>query len=97
MTSTTSGALIPVWTAELVPAIIDVGKDSRRLGDAEARELSGGTNAPAWTLQSPATSPPAGIAASMAYEPATGQMDLFGGFTSGTASRFGEAAGSPTA
>ncbi|HEX3735421.1 MAG TPA: kelch repeat-containing protein, partial [Solirubrobacterales bacterium] len=39
-----------------------------------------------WTKQSPATSPAAREAASMAYDPASGEMVLFGGFTGGTIS-----------
>ena len=35
-----------------------------------------------WTQQSPATSPPARWGASMAYDPATGDMVLFGGYNS---------------
>ena len=36
-----------------------------------------------WTEQFPATSPPARDSASMAYDPATGNMVLFGGFEEG--------------
>jgi hypothetical protein len=36
-----------------------------------------------WSLQSPATSPPARSGASMAYDAATGQMVLIGGLTNG--------------
>ncbi|MHB1988456.1 MAG: kelch repeat-containing protein, partial [Acidimicrobiales bacterium] len=44
--------------------------------------LSGDTwnwNGTTWAQQSPATSPPARFGASMAYDPATGNMVLFGG------------------
>ena len=36
---------------------------------------------PTWTQASPATSPPARNGATMAYDPATGNMVLFGGYT----------------
>jgi hypothetical protein len=38
-----------------------------------------GTPSTTWTEQSPATSPSARYAASMAYDPVTGNMVLFGG------------------
>ena len=37
---------------------------------------------PTWSRLSPATNPPARAGASMAYDPATGNMVLFGGFSS---------------
>ena len=40
-------------------------------------------NGTTWTQQSPATSPPARYFASMAYDPATGHLVLFGGFQLG--------------
>ena len=38
--------------------------------------------APTWTLLSPATSPPARTGPSMTFDPATGQLILFGGLGS---------------
>jgi len=47
-------------------------------------------NGTTWTQQSPATSPPARDSASMTYDPAIGQVVLFGGATGNTNRTFGD-------
>ena len=48
--------------------------------DLGARPAGASTLSANWAQQSPATSPPASESASMAFDPATGDMVLFGGY-----------------
>jgi len=76
LSSGRSGAGLRVTLASLVLG----GLATVSVAALPAPVAGAGTPSTTWTEQSPATSPPARDDASMAYDPSTGNMVLFGGY-----------------
>jgi hypothetical protein len=81
-----AGAVVggAVWVAPVIDSFVT--RAAAQSGPSQSIPpcaVSCGTPAPNWTQLSPANSPSARYGSSMAYDPATGQMLLFGGSSSG--------------